>query len=62
MLDITASFLQKSLNGQGDFSYIEAVLSCQGFLNWLCCAVGALEAHKPELLDQTKSENYNISF
>lgn len=28
--------------------HAEAVLSCQGFLNQLCCAVGALEAHKPE--------------
>lgn len=30
-------------------SYTEAVLSCQGFPNRFCCAVCALEAHKPEL-------------
>lgn len=47
--------------GQENFSYAEAVVSCQGLLNQLCCAVSALEAHKPELLDQTKPEHHAVS-
>lgn len=41
---------------QENFSYVEAVLGCQSFVNQVCCAGGALEAHKPELLEQTKPE------
>lgn len=48
------------LDRGGNFSYVEAVLSCQGFLYRLHCAVSALKAHKPELLDQTP-KNYVIT-